>query len=114
MEIKRHEIKERMSRAVIHNNTAYLCGQTSDGEDITVQTTLMLEKVDNLLAEINSDKTKILSATIYLSTMENFVGMNAVWDEWVQKGMTPARACVEAKMSRDSLLVEITVIAAVG
>jgi enamine deaminase RidA (YjgF/YER057c/UK114 family) len=113
MEIKRHEIKDRMSRAVIHNNTAYLCGQTSDGTDITEQTILMLEKVDNLLKDIGSDKTKILSATIYLSNMENFAGMNAVWDSWVQKGMTPARACVEAKMSRDTLLVEISVIAAV-
>lgn len=113
MEIKRHEIKDRMSRAVIHNNTAYLCGQTSDGKDITEQTTLMLKKVDALLEDIGSNKNKILSATIYLSDMKDFQDMNAVWDAWVEKGFTPARACVEAKMAREALLVEISVIAAV-
>lgn len=113
MEIKRHETKPRMSRAVIHNNTIYLCGQTSDGKDITEQTTLMLDKVQALLKDVGSDKSKILSATIYLSDMVNFAGMNAVWDSWVVEGLAPARACVEAKMCRDALLVEISVIAAV-
>lgn len=113
MSIKRHDIKARMSRAVIHNNTAYLCGQTAQGKDITEQTEVMLAKVDTLLAEIGSDKTRILSATIYVSDMANFEAMNAVWDSWVTTGMTPARACVEAKMAREAILVEISVIAAV-
>lgn len=113
MDIKRHETKQRMSRAVIHNNTAYLCGQTSDGKDVTVQTTLMLNKVDALLKDIGSHKSKVLSATIYLSTMSDFAAMNAVWDAWVEEGLSPARACVEAKMCRDALLVEISIIAAV-
>ena len=113
MSIKRHDVKARMSRAVIHNNTAYLCGQTAEGKDITEQTEVMLAKVDALLAEIDTDKTRILSATIYVSDMVNFAAMNAVWDSWVAEGMSPARACVEAKMCRDTILVEISVIAAV-
>ena len=113
MKITRHEIKPRMSRAVIHNNTVYLCGQTSDGADIIEQTTLMLAKVDKLLEEVGSNKGQILSATIYISDMKNFALMNSVWDEWVIEGNTPARACVESKMAREALLVEISVIAAV-
>ncbi len=113
MEITRYEVKQRMSRAVVHNNTAYLCGQTSDGKDIVEQTTLMLDKVDVLLEDIGSHKSKILSATIYLSDMKNFKAMNEVWDSWLVEGLAPARACVEAKMCRDALLVEISVIAAI-
>lgn len=113
MEIQRYEIKQRMSKVVIHNQTAYLCGQTGAGDTIQEQTVDMLNKVDTLLKEIGSSKDKILTATIYLSDMVNFAGMNEVWDNWVEEGKPPARACVEAKMCREPILVEISVIAAV-
>ncbi|WP_298444912.1 RidA family protein [uncultured Ferrimonas sp.] len=113
--IERRETKQRMSRAVIHNGTVYLCGQVAKdaSQDITGQTTTMLEKVDELLLSVGSSREKILSATIYVKTMDDFAGMNAVWDAWVPAGHAPARACVEAKMARDVLLVEISVVAAV-
>jgi len=115
MEIKRHDTKQRMSRAVIHNGTIYLCGQVAkdSSEDMTGQTISTLEKVEELLQEVGSNKDKILSATIYVKDMAMFQEMNAVWDNWVNEGFAPARACVEAKMAREELLFEISVVAAV-
>jgi enamine deaminase RidA (YjgF/YER057c/UK114 family) len=68
--------------------------------------------VDTLLAQAGSDREHILSATIYIKSMEYFAEMNAVWDNWVPEGHAPARACVTANMAREALLVEITVVAA--
>ena len=112
--ITRLETKERMSRIVKHNGTIYLCGQVcADAtQGISEQTKTMLDKVDALLLQAGSDREHILSATIYIKDMADFADMNAVWDAWVPKGFAPARACVEAKMARESLLVEISVIAA--
>ncbi len=114
MTIERIETKARMSRIVKHNGTIYLCGQVcADAEQgITEQTQTMLDKVESLLETAGSDKEHILSATIYLKTMADFAQMNAVWDAWVPEGYAPARACVEASMARDVLLVEISVVAA--
>lgn len=114
MTIERIETKQRMSRIVKHNGTIYLCGQVcADAtQGITEQTQTMLDKVDTLLAQAGSDKEHILSATIYIKSMEYFAEMNAVWDIWVPEGHAPARACVTADMAREALLVEITVVAA--
>ncbi|MFA3792306.1 RidA family protein [Aliiglaciecola sp. SL4] len=114
MMIERIETSARMSRIVKHNGTIYLCGQVcKDAEkDITEQTTTMLEKVDELLQKAGSDKHHLLSATIYVKDMSYFAAMNAVWDAWVPEGQAPARACVAAKMAREALLVEISVVAA--
>ena len=114
MSIERMETKARMSRIVKHNGTIYLCGQVCKdaNKGITEQTSSMLEKVDELLEQAGSDREHLLSATIYVSDMKYFADMNAVWDAWVPEGHAPARACVEAKMARDVLLVEISVVAA--
>ena len=112
--IERLETQTRMSRIVKHNGTIYLCGQVcSDAtDDITGQTRTTLEKVDALLTQAGSDREHILSATIYIKTMDDFAAMNEVWDSWVPEGFAPARACVEASMARDVLLFEISVVAA--
>jgi len=112
--IERIETQKRMSRIVKHNGLIYLCGQVcNDAEQgITEQTKSMLEKVDVLLAQAGSNRQSILSATIYLKDMQYFAEMNQVWDDWVPEGYAPARACVEAGMAREELLVEISVIAA--
>ncbi len=73
----------------------------------------MLEKVDDLLLQAGSDRQHMLSATIYVRDMKDFAAMNAVWDTWIPEGHAPARACVEARMARAELLVEISVVAAV-
>ncbi|MCS5422626.1 MULTISPECIES: RidA family protein [Psychrilyobacter] len=115
MEIKRYETQKRMSRAVVHNNTVYLCGQVAKDstKDMKEQTITTLEKIEELLASVGSNKDKILSATIYVKDMALFQDMNEVWDNWVNEGFAPARACVEAKMAREELLVEVSVVAAV-
>lgn len=117
MTIERHDTKARMSRAVIHNGMAWLCGQVAGPEarhgDITEQTESMLERLDALLAEIGSDREQLLSATIYLKDGHDLAAMNAVWDAWVPTGHAPARTCVCAPMPADELKVEITVTALV-
>lgn len=111
--IERIKTKKRMSRIVKHNGTIYLCGQVCEDAEqgIKEQTESMLEKVDVLLEQAGSDRKHILSATIYIKDMQYFAEMNEVWDNWVPEGHAPARACVEASMARDALLVEISVIA---
>jgi len=115
MSIERLDSGQRMSRAVIHNGTAYLCGQVpaDENQDIRGQTASTLAKVDALLAEVGSSKEKILSVTVYVRDMKDFAAMNEAWDAWTVEGQAPARACVEARMARPSLLVEMSVIAAV-
>lgn len=113
MEIKRHEGNGRMSKVVVHNNTLYLSGQVHAEGDVKDQTAAILANIEDLLNKYDSDKNHILSATIYLKDMKDFADMNSVWDAWAENGHEPARACVEAKMARECLLVEITVIAAV-
>lgn len=107
--------RRRMSKIVIHNGTIYLCGQVAKNsdDDIKTQTSTMLDKVDDLLLQSGSDRKHILSATIYIKDMKYFSEMNEVWDDWVIEGHSPARACVEARLARPELLVEISVIAAV-
>lgn len=114
MTISRMETTERMSKIVVHNGTIYLCGQVADNteESVGPQTENMLAKVESLLKMASSDKKNILSATIYLRDMKDFAEMNSVWDKWVPADFAPARACVEARMARPDLLVEISVIAA--
>ncbi len=114
MEIKRFEGTGRMSRAVVHNNTIYLCGQTHGVKNTNIQeqTRVCLEKVEALLNKYGSDKQHILSVTIYLKDIALFQEMNNVWDTWTEDGFEPARACVEAKMAREDILIELSVIAA--
>lgn len=114
MSIERLEVGTRMSRIVKHNGTVYLCGQVAAdaNADIAEQTRTTLEKVETLLVQAGSDKEHILSVTIYIRDMKDFAAMNAVWDAWVAEGHAPARACVEARMARPELLVEMSVIAA--
>ena len=114
MSITRHHTNQRMSQIVIHGDTVYLAGQVANDSnaDITVQTQQVLQKIDALLAEAGSDKSKILSAQIWLTSMGHFAQMNEVWDAWVPEGHAPGRACIEARLASPDLLVEIGIIAA--
>jgi enamine deaminase RidA (YjgF/YER057c/UK114 family) len=114
MTIQRFNTGTRMSQAVSHGDLVFLAGQVADdpSADVRGQTEQVLRKIDGLLAGAGSDKTKILSATIWLADIATFEEMNSVWDPWVAKGHAPARACVEAKLARPQLKVEIGVVAA--
>jgi enamine deaminase RidA (YjgF/YER057c/UK114 family) len=104
-----------MSGAVVHGNTVYLAGLTADDatQDVIGQTRQILAKIDELLAEAGSDKSKILSANIWLTDIGTWGQMNEAWDAWVSPGNTPARATVETRLARPGLSVEIMVQAAV-
>ncbi|MDK8872641.1 MULTISPECIES: RidA family protein [Paracoccus] len=112
-EIKRIETGPRMSQAVVHNGTIYLAGQVGKpGESVAEQTREVLAQIDRLLAECGSDKTRILSAQIWLADMADFAEMNAVWDGWVAPGHAPARATGESALATPDYKVEIIVVAA--
>lgn len=112
-EIKRMHVGARMSQIVTHNGTVWLAGQVGNpGESAADQTRTILANIDKLLAEAGSDKTHILSATIWLSDMKYFAEMNEVWDAWVPEGHAPARACGESKLATPEFLVEIMIVAA--
>ena len=115
MSIQRHHVGKRLSGIVVHNGVAYLAGEVPDdtSKDITAQTQQVLAKIDRLLAQVGSDKTKILSAQIFLADMADFAGMNAAWEKWVAAGETPARATIEAKLANAAYKVEIMCIAAI-
>ncbi len=111
--IERHHSNQRMSQIVVHGDTIYLAGQVGTaGATVARQTQDCLDKVDSLLAEVGSDKTRILQAIIWLDDMKDFAEMNKVWDAWVPEGHAPARACGEAKLAKPELTVEIIVTAA--
>ena len=106
-----------MSQAVVHGGTVYLAGQVAldaPGKDIKTQTENVLKRIDDLLRDVKSDKTKTLSAVIWLADIADFDEMNAVWDAWVAAENAPARACVESKLADSRYSVEIMVTAAVG
>ena len=115
MAIERHDIGPRMSKAVVHGNTVYLAGIVADnpkGKSVTEQAKDIVGQIDRLLAKAGSDKSKLLSANIWITDMANFAEMNAVWDTWVSPGHTPARATVEAKLAAPDYKLEIMVVAA--
>jgi len=116
MSIERLQSGPRMSQAVIHNGVVYLAGQVAKdpSKDLADQTGQVLASIDSLLAEAGSDKSRILSATIYLTDMADFATMNGVWEGWVVAGSTPARATVEAGLASSKYKIEIVVVAAVS
>lgn len=117
MSIARKRTNARMSQIVLHGDTAYLAGQVAlnaPGQSVTEQTKDILKSIDELLAEAGSSKEKVLSAQIWISDMDTFNEMNAVWDAWVPEGNAPARACTEARLASPDFTVEIMVIAAIG
>ena len=113
MTIQRFDTGPRMSQAVVHNGTVYVAGQVAKGATVKEQTTQILAQIDALLKKAGTDKSRLLSATIWLTDMSRFAEMNSVWDPWVSQGNTPARACVESKLAAPDYLVEIAIICAV-
>ena len=115
MSIQRFETGPRMSQVVVNGNTVYLAGVVANraaGESVTKQTQDILNIIDGHLSRAGTDKSKLLTATIYITDMRTFAEMNAVWDAWVSPGNTPARATVEARLAAPQYGVEIMVTAA--
>ena len=113
-DIHRLDPGPRMSKAVRHGDTIYTMGHVArnrDG-DIKAQTADVLERLDATLAEMGTDKSKILSITIYMADMGEFSGMNEVWDAWVDGHNAPARTTLGAPLAAPEIRVEMTAIAA--
>jgi enamine deaminase RidA (YjgF/YER057c/UK114 family) len=114
-DIRRLHPSARSSGVNIHGDTIYLSGQVADrakGASVAEQTRDILARIDELLAEAGSNKSKLLMATIWLADMNTFEEMNSVWDAWVAKGSAPGRATAECKLAFPHFAVEICVIAA--
>ena len=103
----------RMSKAVRHGDTIFTMGHVAGDRsgDISAQTADVLARLDATLAEMGSDKSKLLSVTIYLADMAEFSAMNAVWDEWVDGPNAPARTTVGAPLAAPEIRVEMTAVA---
>jgi enamine deaminase RidA (YjgF/YER057c/UK114 family) len=115
MTIQRMETGPRMSQVVVHGDTVYLAGVVARemaGKSVPEQTKEILAAIDSYLAMAGSDKTKILTANIYLADIATFGEMNSIWDTWVPQGHTPARATVQATLATPAHKVEIMVVAA--
>ena len=113
MTVRRIEPGPRMSQAVVHGGVAYLAGQVgAPGTSVTEQTHAVLAQIDRLLAEAGSNKSRILTATIWLADIGTFAEMNTVWDAWVDPANPPARATGESGLAAPEYSVEIIVTAA--
>lgn len=110
--IERLHIGERSSKIVKHNGIAYLTGQVAEGDTIQEQVSKCLQKIETLLEEAGSSKEQMLRVTIWLADMDDFKGLNEVWNNWVPAGHAPARACGQARLAREELKVEFIVDAA--
>ena len=114
MSVTRHEPGPILNLAVEHGNTVYLAGIVAKDlkQDVKGQTREVLAEIDRLLAKCGSSKSKVLTATIWVTDIRNRAPMNEVYNEWVDKKNLPARACVEAALADPNALVEIMVVAA--
>jgi len=113
MSIERLHPGPRMSQAVIHGGIVYLAGQVgAPGETATAQTRAILASIDELLAEAGTDRSHLLTATIWLADMADFAAMNVVWEEWIGGANAPTRATGEVRLATPDYRVEIIVTAA--
>ena len=114
MSIYRHKQGARLAEAAVCNGMIFLAGQVPENTDADAQaqTANVLTQIDTLLAELGSDKSKILDVTIFLASLADYDAMNAAWDAWVPAGNVPARATVEAKLANPAWKVEIKLVAA--
>lgn len=102
-----------ISGVVVHGDTVYVCGVTADtAGDITSQTQQVLDRIDDALKKVGTNKSKLLTAQVWLADMRLFEAHNAVWNAWVDPQNPPVRACVGADLTRTGFLVEIMVTAA--
>ncbi|MDB5796993.1 MAG: endoribonuclease family protein [Paucimonas sp.] len=113
-DIKRIDQNARRSRAIVHNGLVYLSGQVPDDRSggVADQARQVLGKIDDLLAEAGTNKARLLSAQVWLKTMDDFAAFNTVWDAWVAPGETPTRCCGKVELNDPKCLVEIVAVAA--
>jgi enamine deaminase RidA (YjgF/YER057c/UK114 family) len=105
----------RRGRAVLHRGLLFVGGQVADdrGQDIRGQTTQILAKIDEILAQAGTDKHNILSVQIWIKDIaRDFAGMNESWDAWIDPETAPARATAQCEMGARDVLIEMIITAA--
>ena len=114
MTIKRHQPGARLSQAAEYGNLVFLAGIVADDGllDVKGQTKQIVDKIDKLLAAAGSNKSKILSAQIWVADIRYYTDMNAIWDPWIDPANPPARACIESRLANPAFKVEIMCVAA--
>ncbi|MFC5080769.1 Putative aminoacrylate peracid reductase RutC [Vibrio thalassae] len=114
MTINRINPGKRWSDITVFNGIGHFVevAESDTSADVKGQTLQILEQAEQMLAKMNSDKSRVLSATIFLTDFANFDSFNEVWDEWFAEGTAPSRACVKAELADPNLLVEIAFVAA--
>ena len=113
--VTRHHTDNRMSQIVQHGDLIWLAGQCGTAHNsIEDQTREALAKIDAHLASAGSDRSRLLSTTIWLANIADYDAMNVVWDAWVPDGCAPARSCGETRLGGEGYLVEIICVAAKG
>jgi enamine deaminase RidA (YjgF/YER057c/UK114 family) len=112
MSIHRIEPGARMSKAVVHGDTVYVSGHVSEGATVTEQAQRILARIEEVLDRAGTEKSKLLSAQIWLADIATFDEMNAVWEAWIAPGEAPARATVESRLAGPQYLIEIAAMAA--
>jgi enamine deaminase RidA (YjgF/YER057c/UK114 family) len=110
-----------ISQAVTHGDLVHLCGvvtpqvwrdpANTEFGDVRQQTREVLQRIDELLADAGTDKSKILTAQVWLADIRDFYAHNEAWNAWVDRDNPPARACLEARLAHPRLLVEAMVTA---
>lgn len=115
MKIERFDVNARRSRLVKYNGVCYLSGQFADSRgDVAAQTRETLAKIDELLARAGTDKSRLLTAEVWITTMSDFAAMDEVWNAWVAPGNPPTRCCGAVELGSPDMRVEIMVSAALG
>ncbi len=112
--IKRYSVGPRMSQAVVCAGMVHIAGQVADDRKagIVEQTASVLAKIDALLKEAGTDRSKLVAVDVFLPHISDFDAMNSVWDAWIDPANPPARACIEARLADPDLRVEMTARAA--
>jgi enamine deaminase RidA (YjgF/YER057c/UK114 family) len=102
-----------LSKAVEYHGFVYLQGMVASDltKDITGQTEDVLAQIDAALETHGTDKTRLLTAQIWVKNITDREAMNKVWSAWLPEGGAPARACVGAVLASPDYLVEIMVTA---
>ncbi|EXL02221.1 MULTISPECIES: RidA family protein [Aquamicrobium] len=112
-DITRIGFDTRIHHVTKHAGLVYLTGQVgTPGLSAEDQTAEVLAKIDSLLEQAGTDKTRILHATLWLDDVRDFAAVNKVWDAWIDKASAPCRSTGQARMAQPGMLVEIIVVAA--
>ena len=110
--VERIGVGPHLSHVAVHDGIIHLSGVVSPGTSVLEQTRNVLAGIDELLQSAGSDRSRILSATVWLTDMRHFDEMNGAWEQWLSPGQAPARVCIEAKLSLPDFSVAIAVTAA--